>query len=267
MTSLMKLLGLAAVAGLLLPTTGTALELINGHWVDLSHEYSDEMVTYPRSKPFEHVESRVGMTAGGFFMATYNYSSSEHTGTHLDAPVHFREGGKSIEQLSIEQVVGYAVVIDVKRQVADDMMYLVTVDDILAWEEENGKIPEDAIFIVNTGLANVWPDKIKYYNTDKVGNAGYAEMKNPGIHRDLATFLATERKIKAFGIDAVSFDNHKQPDAKTHRIFFEHDIPGIENMANLDALPATGAYVIGLPMKIKNGSGAPIRIIAYVPDD
>ena len=207
------------------------------------------------------------MTRGGFYMATYNYSGSEHVGTHLDAPAHFHEGGKSIEQIPVEKIIGEAIVVDVKDKVSADPEYLVTVDDILAWEKANGAVPDDCIILFNTGLAKVWPDKIKYTGTDKNGNEGVAELKNPGIHADAATFLAKDRRIKAVGIDSTSFDNARQSDRRSHRILFENDIPGIENIANLDALPAKGAYLIGLPMKIKGGSGAPIRVIAFVPDE
>ena len=267
MTGLSKKLGAAAAVGLLLPMATFSGDFDHGRWVDLTHEFSEDTISHPRGQPFVHTPSVVGMTRGGFYMATYNYSGSEHVGTHLDAPAHFREGGRSIEQLPIEQIIGEAIVVDVKHKVAADQEYLVTVDDILAWEKTNGAIPDNCIILFNTGLANVWPDKIKYTGTDKRGNEGAAELKNPGIHADAATFLAKNRRVKAVGIDSTSFDNGRQPDRRSHRILFEHDIPGIENIANLDELPPKGAYLIGLPMKIKGGSGAPIRVIAFVPDD
>jgi kynurenine formamidase len=235
--------------------------------VDLTHEFSDQMAGHPRSQPFVHTPGMVGMTRGGFYMATYNYSGSEHVGTHLDAPVHFHEGGKSIDQLAIDQLMGAVIVIDVKKQVSNDPNYLVSVDDILDWEKTNGRIPDDCIVMFNTGLANVWPDATKYVGTDKTGNEGVAELEYAAIHKDTATLLSTQRNIKAIGIDTISFDNSLQAKRMSHRIFFEHDIPGVENVASLDLLPATGAYLIGLPMKIKGGSAAPIRIIAFVPNN
>lgn len=267
MTGSTKKLGFTAIAGLLLPLAALALDFNNGRWVDLTHEFSEDTISHPRGQPFVHTPSVVGMTRDGFFMSTYNYSGSEHVGTHLDAPVHFHEGGKSIEQIPMEQLIGEVIVVDVKDKVAADPEYLITVDDVLAWEKVNGTVPDDRIIMFNTGLANVWPDKIKYSGTDKKGNEGVAELKNPGIHPDTAIFLAKNRKIKAVGIDSASFDNAKQPDRMSHRILLENDIPGIENVANLDELPAKGAFMFGLPMKIKGGSGAPIRVIAFIPDD
>ncbi len=267
MTESMKKLGPSLIAALLLPVSSLSLDFDGGHWVDLTHEFSEDTISHPRGQPFVHTPSVVGITRGGFYMATYNYSGSEHVGTHLDAPAHFHEGGKSIEQIPVEQIMGEAIVVDVKDKVAADREYLVTIDDILAWEKANGTVPDNSIILFNTGLANVWPDKIKYSGTDKHGNEGAAELKNPGIHADTAAFLAERRTIKAVGIDAGSFDNAKQAKRQSHQVLFKHGIPGIENIANLDALPAKGAYLIGLPMKIKGGSGAPIRVIAFIPDE
>jgi len=256
----------AAFIGLQWISSAFAVEFGDGVWIDLTHEFSDAMTGHPRSQRFVHTPGVVGMTGGGFYMATYNYSGSEHVGTHLDAPVHFHEGGKSIDQVSIERLMGEVIVVDVKKQVLADPNYLVSVNDILNWEKTNGPMPDDCIVMFNTGLANVWPDPIKYTGTDKTGNEGVAELEFPAIHQDTATFLVKSRNIKAIGIDTLGFDNALQPKRMSHRIFFEHDIPGVENVANLDALPAKGAYLIGLPMKIKGGSGAPIRIIAFVPN-
>ena len=250
----------------LLPACALAQDFSDGRWVDLTHEFSDETISHPRGQPFVHTPSVVGMTRGGFYMATYNYSGSEHVGTHLDAPVHFHEGGQSIEALSLRRLMGDVVVIDVKEQVAADRQYLVAVDDILDWEAEHGSIPDDSIVLFNTGLANVWPDKIKYTGTDKRGNEGVAELRTPAIHRDTALFLSSKRRIKMVGLDSTGFDNARQADRSSHRTFFEHDIPGMENLANLDALPATGAFMIALPMKIKDGSAAPVRAIAFIPE-
>ncbi len=266
MTPLIHRITLTATLGLMLTGTAPAMDFGAGHWVDLTHEFSDHMPSHPRSQEFVHTPGMVGMTRGGFFMSTYNYSGSEHVGTHVDAPVHFHESGKSVDQVPFQQLMGDVIVVDIKRQVEGDMNYLASVDDLLLWEKDHGRIPDNSIVMFNTGLANVWPDSIKYSGTDKRGNEGLAELKNPGIHQDATIFLTSERKIKAVGIDSLSFDNSKQADRMSHRILFEHDIPGVENIANLDLLPAKGAYMIGLPMKIKGGSAAPIRIIAFIPD-
>ena len=267
MKSIVRRPCLMAGALLLLTSSAIAVEFGEGNWVDLTHEFSDNMAGHPRSQPFVHTPGFIGTTGGGFYMATYNYSGSEHVGTHLDAPVHFHEGGKSIEQLDIDRLIGEVVVVDVKQQVADDPNYLVTVADILGWEKINGPLPVDCIVMFNTGLGNVWPDAKKYTGTDKTGNEGVAELRFAAIHKDTATFLSESRSIKAVGIDSIGFDNSMQPKRMSHQIFFAHDIPGVENVANLDALPAKGAYLIGLPMKIKGGSAAPIRLIAFVPAD
>ncbi len=243
-----------------------AFEFGPGEWVDLTHDFANGIPSFPRGKTYQHEEAFVGETRGGYYMATYNYAASEHVGTHLDAPIHFHKEGKSIEQLPFQQLMGDVIVVDIKAAVAANMNYLATVKDLADWEDRHGRIPDDAIVMFNTGLANVWPDATRYLGTDLKGNEGVAAMKNPGIHKDAAAFLAKQRRIKAVGIDSISFDNSLQSDRMAHRILFAHDIPGVENVANLDILPPTGAYLIGLPMKIKGGSAAPIRLIAFIPE-
>ena len=170
---------LISTAILLFSAAALAGGFQGGHWVDLTHDFSAETISHPRGQPFVHTPSVVGMTRGGFYMATYNYSGSEHAGTHLDAPVHFHEGGKSIDLVPLDRLMGDVFVIDVKEQVSADPLYLVTVKDVKAWEQAHGTIPAGAIVMFNTGMANVWPDKIKYTGTDKRGNEGVAELKTP----------------------------------------------------------------------------------------
>ena len=102
--------------------------------------------------------------------------------------------------------------------------------------------------------------------TDKRGEQGVAELNFPGIHPEAAKFLATKRKIKAVGLDTPSIDFGGSKQFEAHQILFEKNIPGLENVANLDKLPIKEFHVIALPMKIKGGSGGPLRIVAFVPN-
>jgi kynurenine formamidase len=222
--------GVAACFCLLWTSSATAVEFGEGVWVDLSHEFSEDMAGHPRSQPFVHTPGVVGMTRGGFYMATYNYSGSEHVGTHMDAPVHFHEGGKSIDQVSIDRLMGEVIVVNVQAQVADDPNYLVSVDDVLNWEQANGPMPDDCIVMFNTGLANVWPDPLKYVGTDKTGNEGVvregavnikiAEQYLPGtrLHQSLLTLQSPIQHAlrDAFGLGrACVFVAAKPARAKT----------------------------------------------------
>jgi kynurenine formamidase len=237
-----------------------------GTWIDLSHEFSEDALYWPTAQRFKKETEFEGPTDGGWYYSAYNISTSEHGGTHLDAPIHFAEGAQSSEEIPIDRLVGDAAVIDVTANAANDRDYLVTVDDLLAWEKQNGRLPDGAIVLINTGSAKLWPDAATYMGTDERGSDAVANLHFPGIHPDLATFLVEKRNIKAVGIDTPSIDYGQSTDFMTHRILFADNIPGFENVAALDSLPATGAFVVALPMKIRGGSGGPLRIIAWIPD-
>ena len=238
----------------------------NGSWIDLTHSFSDETLYWPTSSTFKKDTVFVGITEGGFYYESFDICTAEHGGTHLDAPIHFYEGRKTVDQIGLNRLTGRAVVIDVTSQAATDRDYQITVEDIIIWESEYGRIPEHSILLFYTGMGDYWPDPLQYLGTEKRGTEGAAELSFPGIHPDTARWLVDNRKIIATGLDTPSLDYGKSNLFETHVILFEQNIPGFENVANLHLLPPTGAFVIALPMKIKNGSGAPLRIVAHVPD-
>lgn len=242
------------------------MEWEQGTWIDLTHEYSDETLYWPTSNPFELDTVFVGTTDAGFYYESYEFRSAEHGGTHLDAPIHFFKNRQTVEELSVDQLTGRAAVINVKEKAAAHRDYQIQVDDITAWEQENGKLQEGTILLFNTGFAAYWPDAVTYLGTDKKGEEGVAELSFPGIHPDTAEWLVKNRNLKAVGLDTPSLDYGKSVQFETHQILFEQNIPGFENVANLDLLPPKNAFVIALPMKIKDGSGAPLRLVAHVAD-
>lgn len=237
----------------------------NGTWVDLTHDFSHETLYWPTSDTWQFDTVFVGQTDGGFYYEAFKFSTAEHGGTHLDAPIHFSEGKQTVDELSINQLSGYAAVIDVKEAVLKNRDYQVLTSDIEAWETKNGLIPDGAILLFNTGFSNHWPDAEKYLGTSKRGEEALEELSFPGIHPETSQWLVDNRSIKAVGLDTPSIDFGKSTLYETHQILFANNIPGFENVANLDQLPSKGAYVIALPMKIKDGSGAPLRIAASIP--
>jgi len=235
-----------------------------GAWVDLTHEYSEETLYWPTSNPFKLDTVFVGTTDAGFYYESYEFRSAEHGGTHLDAPIHFYENRQTVEELTVDQLTGRAAIINVKEKAAANRNYQIQVEDIEAWEEENGELGEGTIILFNTGFAAYWPDAVSYLGTDKKGEEGVAELSFPGIHPDTARWLVENRSVKAIGLDTPSLDYGKSVQFETHQILFEQNIPGFENVANLDLLPPKDAFIIALPMKIKDGSGAPLRLVAHI---
>jgi len=242
-----------------------AEELSDGKWIDLSYDFSDKTIYWPTANGFKMDTSFNGTTPGGFYYSAYNYCAAEHGGTHLDAPVHFAKGKWAADEIPLEKLTGAAAIIDVSGKALKDADYLISVNDIEAWEKTNGKLKDDIILLFRTGYGSFYPDAKKYLGTDERGLDAVAKLHFPAIHPDAAEWLVKNRKIKAVGLDVASVDYGQSKDFRTHQILYEQNIPGFENVANLDKLPVKGAFVIALPMKIKGGSGGPLRIVAIVP--
>lgn len=236
----------------------------DGIWVDLTHEYSEETLFWPTSRTFHLDTVFVGETEAGFYYESYEFCTAEHGGTHLDAPIHFAEDRKTVEEIGLDQLTGYASVIDVSSKVAEDRDYQVVISDIENWEQEHGELADGTILLFHTGMGQYWPDAEQYLGTALRGEEGVAALSFPGIHPDTSEWLVQNRSIRAIGLDTPSLDYGQSELFETHQILFEENIPGFENVANLNLLPATGSYVVALPMKIKNGSGAPLRIAAHI---
>jgi kynurenine formamidase len=245
---------------------GGDLPFTGGKWIDLTHDFSTNTIFWPTAEKFSLETEFHGHTPGGYFYAANRYRASEHGGTHIDAPIHFAEGGRTVDQLPIDQLTGTAVVVNVSIQAQRDADYRVAVADLKAWEEKHGQIPKNAIVLLNTGFARRWPDAKRYLGTDEKGQGAVAKLHFPGLHPDAARWLVSERAIKAVGIDTASIDFGQSTLFESHRVLFEKNIPAFENVAGLDQLPPRGAYVVALPMKIKGGSGGPLRIVAWLPD-
>ena len=234
-----------------------------GRVVDLSHSFDATTVYWPTAEGFKLSTDFEGMTDKGYFYSAYKYSAAEHGGTHLDAPVHFAQGRHTVDQIPLEQLMGSGIVIDVTRQCATNRDYQVTVADLQNWERRNGRIPRDVIVFLRTGFGKRYPDRKQYLGTDERGAEAVAKLHFPGLDPTAARWLTQNRSIKAIGLDTASIDYGQSTLFESHRILMEKNIPAFENVANLDQLPVKGFSVIALPMKIKGGSGGPLRIVAF----
>jgi kynurenine formamidase len=231
--------------------------------VDLSHSFGPETIYWPTAEPFKLRRVAYGRTPQGYFYAANNISMAEHGGTHVDAPIHFAEGRRTTAEILLSSCIGPACVIDVTSQATADRDYRLTVDDIRTWERRHGRIPRGAIVVMNSGWHRHWPNRGNYLGTDKPLDV--ENLHFPGFSREAAEFLVNQRDIAALAIDTASIDYGQSKDFIAHQVLNGANKPAFENLTNVDKLPATGATLIALPLKIEGGSGGPARIIAVVP--
>lgn len=258
---------LAAAGALLVllaaPVVGNAIALDESKLVDLTYTFDESTVYWPTEDGFHLEQGPHGLTPQGYFYAANRFSTAEHGGTHMDAPIHFAEGKLTADQVPLSALIGPAVVVDVSAAAAEDRDYRLRVEDLERWEAKYGRIPDGAIVLLRSGWGRFWPDKLKYIGTDQRGDV--ANLHFPGFSKEAAEWLITQRRIDAIGVDTPSIDHGPSKDFIVHQVVNGANKPAFENVANLDRLPEHGATFIALPMKIGGGSGAPARIVAVLP--
>lgn len=254
------LLALGAVANF---PEAAAAQFDERKLVDLTYPFDERTISWPTNKPFQREKTDWGTAAGGYWYASANFAMSEHGGTHIDAPIHFGKGQSAVDEIPIARLVGPAVVVDVTQAAARDRDYRLTVEDLKAWEGRYGRIPEGAIVLMYSGWGRYWPDKERYLGSDTPSDP--KTLHFPGFSRAAAEFLVQERAIDGVGIDTPSIDHGPSRDFIAHQILNGANRYALENVANLDELPPKGATLIALPMKIKGGTGGPVRVIAVLP--
>jgi len=241
--------------------TPTAL----GQALDLTHAFDERTIYWPTEEGFLLERGTEGRTEAGYWYAAHRMRLAEHGGTHLDAPSHFHEGGSTAERVPLDRLIARAVVVDVREACAQDANYAVAVADLERFEAAHGRIPDGAALLLLTGFGARWPDRARYLGTEERGAGAVAKLRFPGLAPAAARWLVAERRIAAVGIDTASIDPGRSKRFETHQILFAAEIPAFENLARLERLPATGATLIALPMKIAGGSGGPLRAVAILP--
>lgn len=260
-TPMMKMIFL--IAGFLTLFVMEAHTIDEKKLLDMTYSFSEETLHWPTAEPFKLEKVNEGMTPQGYWFASYNYSGSEHVGTHLDAPHHFAQGKWTTEQIPLSKTIGSAVVVDMRRKAEANANYQLQVVDLRTWERRHGKMPRGAIVLMLTGWGKFWGDRKRYFGTDQPGDVN--NLRFPGFSKEAAELLVKERNVYAVGIDTPSIDYGPSRDFIVHQILGAANIPIFENVANIERLPPKGATVFAIPMKIKGGSGAPLRIFALLP--
>jgi kynurenine formamidase len=246
-------LGAASAGAALLPSA--ALADMHGDVRDLTHAYDDTFptffgvpgITYDKAFDFE---------ADGFNL--YNLTINEHTGTHIDAPLHFSENGDAVDEIEVGNLLVPLCVIDIREKADTDPDAQVTPEDLSAWMSEHGDIPDRACVAMMSG----WADKVaeEAYR----GQDGDGVMHFPGFHPEATDMLLRETSAAAMAVDTLSLDHGPSTDFATHYAWLPAGRYGIENLAVTPEVPAAGAtLIVGAP-KHRGGSGGPARILALV---
>lgn len=226
---------------------------MNGQFkiLELTHSLSNNIPSWDGKADFElsTVTDYKDCTPPDLFR-TQKINASVSLGTHMDAPAHVIPGGRTIDKLTLEELVVDCVIIDVSQEANEN--YLVMPSAIEKFEKECGEIPPHSLVIFYTGWSKYWENPEKYHN----------KFGFPSVDVSTAEILL-QRKVVGLGIDTFSCDTGKNG-FPVHRAILGADKYLVENVANAKLLPATGAKVLVLPVKIKDATEAPIRLIALI---
>jgi kynurenine formamidase len=262
-TTLAITTGLVAAAMAPARARAQALDLSRYRMVDLTHPFNAKTLYWPTSPTsFKLDQLQYGPTPGGWFYSSYAFSAPEHGGTHLDAPIHFSQTGITADRIPLAQLIAPAVVIDISAKARANRDYRLTVADVSEFERAHGPIAAGTIVLLRTGWSSRYPDRKSYFGDDTPNDASKLHFPSFGVE---AARLLVQRKVAALGADVSSIDYGASADFQVHRVAFAANVIGFENLTALDQLPAAGAIVIALPMKIEGGSGGPLRAVALVP--
>jgi kynurenine formamidase len=224
--------------------------------VDLTHTMSPSFPTF-LGVPGIEMEKAFDFKKNGFNL--YWWKIVEHAGTHLDAPIHFSAAGATSEKIPAESLVTPLAVIDVTAKAAQNPDYLLSRADVETWERQHGRLPGGCCVAMHSGWARHVDDPAKFLGKDAAGVLHF-----PGFDPDLAVWLLKERQVAGIASDTLSLDNGPSKDFRTHTTWLPAGRWGIENAANLDRVPASGAtLVVGLA-KVKDATGGPVRLLALV---
>lgn len=232
--------------------------------VDLTHSYNAATPYWPNSPFGFRLDSlSYGRTPGGWFYSSFAFSAPEHGGTHLDAPIHFHEGGLTADRIPLEQLVARAVVIDISERAAADRDATLSREEVLAFERRHGRIAAGTIVLLRTGWDRFYGDRKAYFGDDTPGDVTHLSF--PSYGEEAARLLVEERGVVGLGVDTPSIDYGRSVDFRVHQVAAARNAIGLENLTSLGDLPPVGALLLALPMKIEGGSGGPLRAVAMVP--
>lgn len=245
----------ATAAATVVGSSAPVLAQASSQAFDLTHELHEDFPTFFGQQQF-FKEQLFNWNEHKFNL--FELRVNEHTGTHMDAPLHFSQDGRSVAELPVEDLIAPLAIIDIREKAAADADAQVTPDDIEAWISANGALPERCCVALNSG----WDAKVADAGFRNVG--ADEKMHFPGFHPDATAMLMEESSAIGMAVDTLSLDFGPSPDFATHYAWLGSGRWGLECVAGLGALPATGATIIVGAPKHRGGSGGPARVFAMV---
>jgi len=224
--------------------------------IDLSYAISEKLVPWPGDEKWFEAKINASHERNGYF--SRSFWMLEHYGTHLDAPAHFAPGKATVDQIEVKHLFGSAVLFDVQEEARKDADYQLPARAIEDWEKRHERVPEGAIALLRTGWAARWPDAVRYRNQDAQGR-----MHFPGFSAEAARLLI-ERKASGLGCDTMSVEVGESSDFALHRLTLGAGLYHLENLADLSAVPESGAHLVVAPIKLEGGSGGAVRVFAIL---
>jgi kynurenine formamidase len=223
---------------------------------DLTHTFSPKTPVFPAFKPIQ-IRPKFSIGKDGFFANELTFD--EHTGTHMDGPAHFVANGLTADKLPAEKFFAPLAVISIEERAAKNADALLSVDDVLAWEKRHGRLPAGAFVAMCSGWGSRVSNADRFLNKDSKGT-----MHAPGFGEEVARFLVKERDIVGAGVDTLSLDAASASKFVAHLALLGAGKYGVELLANLDAVPPSGATIIVGGPKHEGASGGPARVYAVV---
>jgi kynurenine formamidase len=226
--------------------------------VDLTHSLNDHSPNWEGTEqsPF-HAQELGNIEKDGYYSRIF--TTQEHYGTHLDAPAHFMKGMWTVDQIPAERLVRPLVVLNVRAKASGHPDYEVSVQDIADWEGQHGEIPSGAVVMAYTGWDDRWNSHQAFRNVAADGVPHF-----PGFSLEAATFLVKTRNAVGLGIDTMSIDPGASTTYPVHEFTAKESVYQLENVANLGLAPPAGATIVVAPIKLEDGSGGPVRLLALV---
>jgi len=223
---------------------------------DLTHTFTPRTPVFPAFKPIQ-IKPKFSIAKDGFFANEITFD--EHTGTHMDGPAHFVPGATTADRLPADKFFAPLAVVSIESRAAKDADAVVTVDDVLAWEKQHGRLPAGAFVAMYSGWGARIAQPERFLNKDAKGT-----MHAPGFSEEVAKFLTKERDIVGAGVDTLSLDIAAASKFVAHLAFLGAGKYGVELLANLNAVPPSGATIVVGGPKHEGASGGPCRVYALV---